>query len=61
MRREGWEAAPTTPGRAGTARRCGFGKRDGKAYERNQRVKLLKRPTSSNLADMGWVAVRTAR
>ena len=28
---------------------------------RNQRVKPLKRPTSSNLADMGWVAVRTER
>ena len=28
---------------------------------RNQWVKPLKRPTSSNLADMGWVAVRTER
>ena len=28
---------------------------------RNQCVKPLKRPTSSNLADMGWVAVRTER
>jgi len=26
---------------------------------RNQCIKPLKRPTSSNLADMGWVAVRT--
>ena len=28
---------------------------------RNQRVKPLNRPTNSNLADMGWVAVRTDR
>ena len=28
---------------------------------RNQCVKPLNRPTSSNLADMGWVAVRTGR
>jgi hypothetical protein len=28
---------------------------------RNQRVKPLNRPTSSNLADMGWVAARTER
>lgn len=28
---------------------------------RNQCVKPLNRPTSSNLADMGWVAVRTER
>jgi hypothetical protein len=60
-RRGGREAALTTPGRAGTARRCGFGKQGGKAYVRNQRVKPLNRPTSSNLADMGWVAVRTDR
>ena len=60
-RRGRWEAALTTPGRTGTARRCGFGKRDGKAYVRNQRVKPLNRPTNSNLADMGWVAVRTDR
>ena len=60
-RRGGREAALTTPGRAGTARRCGFGKQGGKAYVRNQRVKPLNRPTSSNLADMGWVAARTDR
>ena len=60
-RRGRWEAALTTPGRTGTARRCGFGKRGGKAYVRNQRVKPLNRPTNSNLADMGWVAVRTDR
>jgi hypothetical protein len=28
---------------------------------RNQCIKPLNRPTSSNLADMGWVAVRTDR
>ena len=31
-------AAPTTTGRVGTARRPGSGKRDGKAYVRNQRL-----------------------
>jgi len=29
-RRERWKAAPTTPGRVGTARRPGFGKQDQK-------------------------------
>jgi hypothetical protein len=43
----GREAAPTTTGRAGTARRPGSGKQGGKAYERNQRFKLLK-----SLADL---------
>src|SRR2546430_5583646 len=38
----GREAAPTTTGRVGTARRPGSGKQGGKAYERNQRSKLLK-------------------
>jgi hypothetical protein len=34
----GWAgAAPTTPGRTSTARWCGFGKRDGVEYARNQR------------------------
>ena len=28
---------------------------------RNQCIKPLNRPTSSNLADMGWVAVRTGQ
>jgi hypothetical protein len=51
-------AAPTTTGRAGTARRCGSGKRDEKAYERNQRLKPRKSSTGSNLADMGRGAVR---
>ena len=54
-------AALTTPERADTARWCGFGKQGRKAYVRNQRVKPLNRPTSSNLADMGWVAARTER
>ena len=54
-------AALTTPERADTARWCGFGKQGRKAYVRNQRVKPLNRPTSSNLADMGWVAARTGR
>jgi hypothetical protein len=30
-----------------------------KAYERNQRQKPLKRSTSSNLTDAGWVVART--
>ena len=34
--RFGRQAAPTTPGRIGTARRCGFGKRDEKVHVRNQ-------------------------
>ena len=36
-RRGGWQAALTTTGLAGTARRPGSGKRDRKAYARNQR------------------------
>jgi hypothetical protein len=41
-------AAPTTTGRAGTARRPGSGKQDEKVYERNQRqspVSLMPAPT----------------
>ena len=38
----GREAAPTTTGRVSTARWPGSGKQGGKAYERNQRFKLLK-------------------
>jgi hypothetical protein len=50
-------AAPTTPGRVGTARRPGFGQRDGKVYEsRNQWWNPLKRITGSNLVDVGRVA-----
>jgi hypothetical protein len=54
-------AALTTTGRAGTARRCGSGKRDEKAYERNQRLKPRKRSTGSNLADTGRGAARDLR
>ena len=54
-------AALTTTGRAGTARRRGSGKRDEKAYERNQRLKPRKRSTGSNLADTGRGAVRGRR
>jgi hypothetical protein len=51
-------AALTTPGRAGTARRSGSGKQDGKVYEcRNQWWNPLKSRTGSNLADMGRAAV----
>ena len=50
-------AALTTPGRAGTARWSGSGKRDGKVYVRNQRLTPLKRYTGSNLVDMGRGAV----
>ena len=47
-------AAPTTPGRVGTARRLGSGKRGGTAYEcRNQWWNPLKARTGSNLVDMG--------
>ena len=53
-------AALTTTGRASTARWSGSGKQDGKAYVRNQRPNApQEKPTSSNLADQGWVATRT--
>jgi hypothetical protein len=55
--RGGWQAALTKPGRIGTARRCGFGKRDEKPYERNQCLKPRNTCTGSNLADMGRGAV----
>lgn len=46
-------------GRAGTARRPGSGKRDGKVYVRSQRlIAPQEQTTSSNLADLGWVATR---
>jgi hypothetical protein len=55
-----WQAAPTTPGRPSTVRWGGSGKRDGKVYVRNQRLNASQeKPTSSNLTDLGWVAVRT--
>ncbi len=59
-REEGWTAALTKPGQASTARWSGSGKRDGKAYVRNQRLNASQEnTTSSNLADLGWVATRT--
>jgi hypothetical protein len=53
-------AAPTTTGRAGTARRLGPGKRDDKVQlDVNQWWNPLKRPEpGSNLMDMGRAAVR---
>jgi hypothetical protein len=50
-------AASTTTERDGTARRFASGKQDG-TVERvvNQWLNPLKRPASSNLADMGWPA-----
>ena len=57
----GWTAALTTTGRASTARWPGSGKRDGKAYVRNQRLNASQdETTSSNLADPGWAAARTS-
>jgi hypothetical protein len=54
------EAALTTPGRASTARWRGSGKQDGKVHVRNQRLNASQeQTTSSNLADLGWAAVRT--
>jgi len=50
-------AAPTTTGRAGTARGSGSGKQDGKVYEcRNQWLNPLKSRTGSNLVDVGRTA-----
>jgi transposase len=55
----GWQAAPTTTGRASTVRWPGSGKRDGKVYERNQRLNASQeRTTGSNLTDMGRAAAR---
>jgi len=54
------EAALTTPGQVSTVRWSGSGKRDGKVYVRNQRLKApQEQATSSNLTDLGWVAART--
>ena len=53
----GWQAAPTTPGRASTVRWFGPGKQDGTVYVRNQRQNASQaQTTSSNLADLGWAA-----
>jgi hypothetical protein len=58
----GWTAALTTTGRIGTARWSGSGKRDGKAYVRNQRLNASQdKTTSSNLADLGWSVPGIAR
>ena len=48
-------AALTKPGRASTARWCGFGERVGKEYVRNRRLTSFNRATGSNLVDMGRV------
>jgi hypothetical protein len=54
------EAALTTTERVSTVRWLGSGKRDGKAYVRNQRLNAPQdETTSSNLMDLGWVATRT--
>ena len=59
VRECGRKAALTTPGRTSTARWCGSGKQHRTVYVRNQHLKApQERTTSSNLADMGWVAVR---
>ncbi|UXY32907.1 hypothetical protein [Streptomyces sp. HUAS TT20] len=39
----------TTPGRSGTTRRGGFGKRDEKVYERNQRVRQPRDASATRL------------
>jgi hypothetical protein len=57
----GREAAPTTTGRAGTARRPGSGKQGGKAYERNQCFKLLKLFADLKPGGHGSVPQRTSR
>ena len=49
----GWQAALTTTGRVGTARRPGSGKRDRKAYVRNRVFTPLNASIGSNLADLG--------
>ena len=46
-------AVLTTPGRAGTARRRGPGKRDGEEYARNRREYVPQDRTGSNLVDLG--------
>jgi hypothetical protein len=59
---EGAGAALTTTGRAGTTRRLGPGKQDGKVQRRvNQRSNPRKRITGSNLVDVGRDAVRANR
>jgi hypothetical protein len=48
-----WQAALTTTGRAGTARRCGSGKRDETPYERNQCLKPRNSSTGSKSGGSG--------
>jgi hypothetical protein len=56
----GWVgAAPTKPGRASTARWCGFGERDGVEYERNQREYVLRKVNRLKSGGYGLGAVRT--
>ena len=55
-------AAPTTTGRAGTARRPGSGKQDGKVQgELNQWWNPRKRHSGPNLADLGRAATHARR
>jgi hypothetical protein len=54
-------AVLTTTGRPGTTRQVGPGKRHGKVYERNRRLKPRKRCASSNLVDVGWSVARDLR
>ena len=56
----GWVgAAPTKPGRASTARWCGFGERDGVEYARNQREYVLRKVNRLKPGGYGSGAVRT--
>jgi hypothetical protein len=52
-------AALTTPGRAGTARRRGSGKRDGEEYARNRRLKIPQDRTGPEPGGYGPGAART--
>jgi hypothetical protein len=53
-------AALTTPGRVGTARRCGSGQRDEKAYARNQCLTPLNGPPAQ-IWRIWLAAMRTRR
>jgi hypothetical protein len=52
-------AALTTPGRAGTARQRGSGKRDGEEYARNRRLKIPQNRTGPEPGGYGPGAART--
>ena len=63
-----WETpgrVESRPANAGTCRYCQTVRvrqsETGRRTRETSGVKLLKRPTSSNLADTGWIAVRTVR